>query len=358
MLLSLACGLLLLAVSCGVERYPLVILHGRTYLETQDQTGRLVRFAVDTGSDRSLLSRSWVEQIGAHVLPGPPGSWGGVRLSTRWRSVARGVPDLPGVPRFLEGLPAADDGPLSPLAGPVPTVGLLGTDLLWDWAVDFRGDIPWLIHGTPDEAARDRIKVTLFQDGGRYTAGLFAQVDQAVPLSGRAVVDTGSPFSLLAFQRDPPYGVETFTNPRSPVTANGTTTRFIGLDEVHIGKARLGPVVGLAGELNTPGVLLLGTPSLRALGAVVDLKAWALTVNPVASPVPATGDAPEAWGWSATVVPPRGIRLDHVALGSVLWTRGLRSGDWVTRLGNEAASAPRSSLEWRRTWIRLGLGQF
>jgi hypothetical protein len=350
--------LVLLASSCQVERYPLAVLSGRTYLEGRDRTGALVRFAIDTGSDRSFLSRSWLYQVGAQVAPGPPGAWVGVRLATRWRSVAYKVPVPQGVPRFLEGLPAADDGPLSPLAGPVPTVGLLGTDLLWDWSLDFRSEVPWLVHGSVDAGATGRPRFILFQEGGRYSIGFTAWSNGTASLSGRAVVDTGSPFTLLLFQNEPPFGIETVTNSRSPVTANGTSTLFFGIDEIRIGRASLGPAVGLVGQLDGPNVILLGTPALRAFGAVFDLKDWSLSLNRVNGPVRENDASPEAWGWSATVVAGRGIRLDRVLVDSVLGQKGLRTGDWVTKIGDESAAAPRSSLEWKRTWIEVGLGRF
>jgi hypothetical protein len=337
-------------VGCDQERYPLKILHGRTYLEGRDKTGQIVRFSVDTGSDRSFLSRSWVQSVGGRVVPGPPGSWGGIRLFAQWRESAREVPVPDGVPRFLEDLPVARGGPFSPLAGPVSTVGLLGTDLLWNWSLDFRGEVPFLVRSRVDPAVRQ----LLFQDDGRFALAVSEGGAGENLLPSRAVVDTGSPFPLVLFQSDPPAGLFSLENSRSPVTANGTVTRFFGLGNFRVGRALL-PSVALSGEFSGARILLLGTPALQALRAVVDFKDWNIVLAPRARDLPVTVDSPEAWAWSATVLPGRGIRVDAVIPGSTLDRRGLRAGDLVTRIGSEAADQPRSSLEWRRAWISFAL---
>jgi len=262
--------------SCSPEHFPLVVIHGRTYLEGRDALGRAVRFSVDTGSDRSFLSRSWVEEVGGQVTPGSPGSWGGIRLFAQWRERAKRVPVPEGVPAVLEGLPAARGSPSSPLAGAVPTVGLLGTDVLWDWSIDFRGEVPYLVHGSVSTTGRT-VGQVLVQDDGRFAVSVEDGVESSLP--GRAVVDTGSPFPVVLFQGDPPQGVYSVQNARSPLTANGTLTRFFSIGDFHVGRFRF-PTLALSGEFAGARILLLGTPALQALGAIVDLRDWNLILSP------------------------------------------------------------------------------
>lgn len=347
--------LLAALAACTPEHYPMTVIHGRTYLEARDSTGRLVRFSVDTGSDRSFLSRAWVESVGGRVVAGPPGSWGGIRLFAQWRELARNVPVPQGIPPFLEGLPVARGGPSSPLSGAVATVGLLGTDVLWDWALDFRGDIPELIHGPAPEPTKGRVvRQVLFQDDGRFAVGVSESGEGGSSLPSRAIVDTGSSFPAVLFQRDPPAGFSSLENPRSPVTANGTPTRFFGVSDFRVGRVPF-PVVVLAGQFDGPPIMLLGTPALQALGAVVDLRNWNLVLSPGRPEPPLTGDSPASWAWSATMLPGRGIRIDALVPGSALERRGLRVGDVVARLGGEPAAMPRSWLEERRVWMAFAV---
>jgi hypothetical protein len=234
-------------------------------------------------------------------------------------------------------------------------VGLLGTDVLWDWSIDFRKDPPRLVRGIVADEGPGRIRETLYQDGGRYTVRVAS--GEADSLPHRAVVDTGSPYPLLLFQSRPPEDVPVLANPRSPLTANGTATSFFSLPNFQIGAAAPGTTVGLVGEVAGPSVFLVGTPALMARHAVLHLGNWTWTQDQSPTSSLPSSESPEAWSWRATLVPGKGIHVDALLPGSLLEIGGVTAGSWVRQVNGQAVDLPRSWLEWTRVWKDLAQGR-
>lgn len=356
--------LLVLVVSCAPERYPLEIRSGKAFLVTHDRTGQEVWFAVDTGSSSSFVHKAWAVRAGGRLVDGPPAVWSGFNLWDEGSHRLEGLAPLPGVPNMVNGLAVMDDPGRSPLDDPFPVVGLLGTDVLWDWVLDFRGDTPWLVHGAVDDPRQDdRIPYDLKISGGHYTLSMQwypgPDVDHAtqVTWTNELIVDTGCPAALVGFMSEPPK-VGGVVNQRGP-SANGLTTILVPFDGFRVGSFLVPPFLGLVGVTGGSGsTFLTGPPALRALRAVVDLRHRTFSFSRQVQPLEVTSQSPEAWAWHAEWVEGQGVVLGQILPGSTLARRGWKTGDTVAAVNGERLDQPRSVLEWNRAWMALALGEF